>query len=229
MPAEPTAKAAPRLFSKLPLQVLLVTKSNTVMAPGEAGKVSVKAALVRAVGLLLLRVICSVELPVLGKIGLVKNVLLMVGRANTVMLASAEVPLEAGPATVKPSAGMVLFFKPMVVPVMVAITVHEPLAGMVPPLNATVVPPAVLVPTQVPKGADDVRPAGRVSLKAAAVMATAVGLLRVMVKVAVLPSGMVAALKALLMEGRATFRVALVATALLPMLEATAPAAIVLV
>ena len=145
------------------------------------------------------------------------------------MLASAEVPLEAGPATVKPPAGMVLFFKPMVLPVTVAITVQEPLAGMVPALKATVLPLAVMVPTQVPNGADAVKPAGRVSVKAAAVMATAVGLLKVMVKVAVLPSGMVGTLKALVMEGRATFSVALAATALLPLLDATAPAAMVLV
>lgn len=229
MPSEPTAKAPPRLFSKLPPQVLLVTRSNTVMAPGVVGKVSVKAALVKAAGLLLLSVICKLDTPLTGKMGLLKNALVTVGRANTVMLASADVPLEAGPATVKSPAAMVLFFRPIVLPVTVAITVQEPLAGMVPALKATVVPPAVLVPTQVPKGADEVKPAGMVSVKAAAVMATAVGLLKVMVKVAVLPSAMVGTLKALVMEGRATFSVALAATALLPMLDATAPAAMMLV
>ena len=217
------------MFSRLPLQVLLVTKSASVKAPGLTGKVSVNAALVNAVELLLDSVICSAATPLPGKMGLLKNVLLMVGVANTVMLASAEVPLEAGPATVKPPAGMLLFFKPMVVPVMVAITVQEPLAGIVPALKATVPPLAVLVPAQVPAGADEVKPAGSVSVKAAAVIAVAVGLLKVMVKVAVLPNGTVGTLKALAMLGRAMFRVALVATALLPMLEATAPAAMVLV
>ena len=215
----------------MPLQLLVVVTLATVIAPGERGKVSVNVAPVNATELLFARTICKVDTPVTGRIGLVKKDLVMVGAASTVMSSVAAVPLDpaAGPVTVKPPAGMVLIFKPTVVPVITAITVHEPLAGMVPPEIDTVEPLAALVPTQVPPGVAAVKPAGKVSVKAAPVMAVAVGLLKVMVSVAVLFSGTVAAPNALVILGRATFRVALVAATFAPMLDVTPPAAIVLV
>ena len=166
-----------------------------------------------------------------GKIGLVRKDLVRVGPASTVMSAFASVPLEAadGPVTVKPPTGMVLSLRPMVVPLTTAVTVHEPVAGIVPPDIDTVEPLAALVPTQVPPGVDAVKPDGIVSVKAAPVMAVAVGLLKVMVSVAVVLIGMVAALNALVMLGRATFKVALVPVTFEPMLEVTPPAAMVLV
>ena len=157
--------------------------------------------------------------------------MLMVGGASTEILAVVAVPFElaTGPVTVKPPAGMVLTLRPTLVPVTVAVTVHDPLAGMVPALRDTVEPLAVFVPTQVPPETLAVRPAGKVSVKAAPVIAKTVGLVKVRVNVAVPFKGTVATLKALLMSGTATFRVALAATALLPMLELTPPAGMVLV
>ena len=230
-PAEPIAKAAPRLLNNEPLQLFVVVRSDTVIAPGVVGNVSVKVALVSAIGLLLSSTICKVDTPVLGKIGLVKNDLVIVGGVITVILAVAAVPFDDadGPVIVKSPALIVLFLRPVVVPVTVAVTVQDPSAGIVPPVMATVVPLAVLVPTQVPPGNDEVKPAGRVSVNAAPVIAAAVGLLNVIVSVAVALSGIVATLKALLILGLATFNVSLVATTLLPMLDVTAPAAIVLV
>ena len=232
IPAAPTASAAPALFSNEPAQVLLVVSGlATVIAPGVVGKVSVKVAAVSATELLLFNTMLNVETPVTGKIGLTENDLVTVGAASTVMLAVASVPLDAaaGPVTVKPPTGMVLSLRPTLVPVTVAVTVHEPPAGIVPAASATVVPPAVLVPTQVPPGTEELIPDGMVSVKAAPVMATAVGLLKVMVSVDVPLNGMVTALKALVILGRATFKVALAAAELLPMLDETAPAAMVLV
>lgn len=219
------------MLFKVPLQLLVAVRSASVMAPGAVGKVSVKVAPVMATELLLVNTISKVDTPVVGRIGLVKKDLLIVGAASTVMSSVAAVPLDpaAGPVTVKPPAGMVLIFKPTVVPVTTAVTVHEPLAGMVPPEIDTVEPLAALVPTQVPPDVAAVKPAGKVSVKAAPVMAVAVGLLRVIVSVAVLFSGTVTTSKALVMLGRATFKVALVAATLEPMLDVTPPAAIVLV
>ena len=230
-PAELIAKAAPRLLNNEPLQLFVVVRSDKVSAPGVVGNVSVKVALMSAIGLLLTSTICKVDTPVLGKIGLVKNDLVMVGGVITVMLAVAAVPFVAadGPVTLKSPAFIVLFLRPVVMPVTVAVTVQDPSAGIVPLVMATVVPPAVLVPTQVPPGTDEVKPAGRVSVNAAPVIAAAVGLFKVIVSVAVVFNGIVATLKALLILGLATFRVSLLATTLLPILEVTAPTAIVLV
>ena len=66
-------------------------------------------------------------------------------------------------------------------------TVHEPPAGTVPPVSATLLPPFVAVTTPAPHvvapeaEAVFTRPAGYVSVKAAPVAATAFGLLSVMV------------------------------------------------
>lgn len=231
MPTAPTANAAPALFVKVPPQVLDVVRSARVMAPGVVGKTSVNVAPVRATELPFSSKTFKVVTPVTGRIGLVRNDLVIVGAASTVMSSVAALPLDAaaGPVTVKPPAGMVLTLRPTVVPVISAVTVQEPLAGMVPPESETVELVVALVPAQVPPGVDAVRPLGSVSVKAAPVMAVAVGLLKVTVSVEVPFSAMVAALNALLILGRATFKVALAATALGPMLELTAPAAMVLV
>lgn len=207
------------------------TRSAKVIAPGAVGKVSIKVAAVNATELLFDKTICKVDVPVFGKIGLVKNALLMVGAANTVMSSVATVPLDAatGPVTVKPPTGMVLSLRPMLVPVITAVTVQEPLAGIVPPESETLAPASDLVPTHVPAAAAAVKPVGSVSMKAAPVIAVAVGLLKVMVSVAVPFRVIILVLKALLILGRATFKVALVPTAFGPMLDATPPAAIMLV
>ena len=157
--------------------------------------------------------------------------MLIVGAASTEMLSSAAVPLDAavGPITVKPSTGMLLIFKPMLVPVMVATTVQDPLAGIMPAENDTVDPLAALVPTHVPAGADAFRPDGKLSVNAAPVMDTLVGLLKVIVSVVVPFSGVVFALNDLLILGRATFNVAFAAAAFAPMLDVTLPAAMVLI
>ena len=206
-------------------------RSATVIAPGAVGNVSVKVAPVNATGLLFANMICSVETPVVGRIGLVRKDLVMVGGASTVMVALVAVPFDAaaGPVTVKFPAAMVLVLIPMLVPVTVAVTVHEPLAGIPPPVSETVEPLAALVPVQVPPGTEAVKPDGKASVNAAPVIAVPVGLLNVIVSVAVPFSGTVAALKALAMFGRATFKVALAAKTLLPMLEFTPPAGMVLV
>lgn len=230
-PVDPTASAAPRLFKSEPLQLLVVVRPATVMAPGVVGNVSMNVAPVRSVGLLLASTICNCDTPVFGRIGLVRNDLVMVGGASTVISSAAAVPLDApaGTATVKPPIGIVLSLRPTVVPVIVAVTVQEPLAGIVPAAKETVEPLAAFVPTQLPPGVTAVRPAGNVSVNAAPVMAVPVGLLKVIVSVAVPFSGTVVALNALLMLGRATFNVSLAPAALGPILELSAPAGIVLV
>ena len=55
------------------------------------------------------------------------------------MLATAKpVSVPPLPVTVKPPTGIVLVFRPMVAPVIIAVTVQEPLAGIVPALIETV-------------------------------------------------------------------------------------------
>ena len=72
MPREPTAGAAvPKLFCSVPVQLLVVFRSATVMAPGAVGKASTNVAPVKATELPLNSVITKVVVPVVGKIGLV--------------------------------------------------------------------------------------------------------------------------------------------------------------
>lgn len=231
MPVEPTSRAAPKLLSRVPLQLFVVAVFASVIAPGIVGNVSMNVAPVRATELLFESTICRVDIPVFGKIGLVKKDLVTVGEARTLILALAAVPFvaAAGPVMDKPPTSMVLVLRPTVVPVTVAVTVHEPLAGMVPANKVTVDPLAVLVPTHVPPGADAIKPEGKLSINAAPVIATLVGLLNVMLSTALPFIGTVATLNALLIFGRATSKVALVLTALTPMLELKAPALIVFV
>jgi hypothetical protein len=207
----------------------VVTISASVIAPGVVGNVSMNVAPVRATELLFASTICSVDTPVLGKIGLAEKDLEIVGATSTVILALVAVPFDAGPVTVNPPALIVLILRPAVVPVTVAVTVHEPLAGIVPPDKVTVDPLAVAVPPHKLAAADVTKPAGTLSVNAAPVIGLPVGLLNVIVKVAVPFIGTVAILNALLIFGRATFKVALVPTELVPMLELTAPAEMVLV
>ena len=91
IPAEPTIRAAPRLLSSEPPQLLLVVRSASVMAPGVMGKVSVNVAPVSATRLLLASTICKVDTPVFDRIGLVRNDLVMVGRVSTARLALTPV------------------------------------------------------------------------------------------------------------------------------------------
>ena len=231
IPAEPTTKAVLRLLSTVPAQLLLTTVSNKVIAPGAVGKVSTKLAAVKATELLLESTIRSTELAVLGKIGLLINDLLMLGGPSTVTSATAGVPLlaMAGPLTVKPPTGIVFVFRPTAIPVTRAVTVHEPLAGMVPAVIDTIVPAGDFVPTHVPAAAAAIKPVGSASLNAAPVIAVDVGLFKVMVSVVEPFKGIVGTKNALLIVGRATFKVALAPAAFGPMLEVTAPARMLLV
>ena len=235
MPTSFVANVVLALLTKVPPQVLVIVVFAIVIAPGAVGNTSVNVGPsvgpVSATELLLDRTIRKVDTPVTGKIGLVKKDLVITGAARTVMSSVAAVPLDpaTGPVTVKPPAGMVLILRPIVLPVTTAVTVQEPLGGIVPPVIDTMEPLAVLVPAQEPAGVVAVRPAGSVSVKAAPVMGVAVGLLKVMVSMSVLLSGTVVTLNALVILGRATFKVALVAVTLEPMLDVTPPTAMVLV
>lgn len=79
------------MLSSEPPQLLVVVRSATVMAPGVMGKVSVNVAPVSGTALLLPSTICKVDVPVFDRIGLVKNDLVMVGRASTARLALTPV------------------------------------------------------------------------------------------------------------------------------------------
>ena len=103
---------------------------------------------------------------------------------TSVSLAAARL----APALVVVSApiGNVLVNDPGATPVTFTVTVHDPLAGMVPPASCTVLPllAAVTTPPQVvapPAAAVLVRPAGYVSVNAAPVIAVALELERVRV------------------------------------------------
>src|SRR5260370_3422 len=133
--------------------------------------------------------------------------LMITGGAPTVMLAFEVLPV---PPSVEVTCTL-LFFTPAVVPVTFTATVHEALNASVPPDRLTVPDPATAVaaPPQVlvrPFGVATTKPAGRVSVNATPVSATALAPGLVMVKVSdVVPfSGIAAAPKALAIEGGAT-------------------------
>src|SRR5882724_622054 len=136
------------------------------------------------------------------------NALLIVGGAATVRLADAVLPV---PPFVEVTFPVVLFFTPEVVPVTFAVSVQVLLTAIVPPVSemlpepatAVAVPPHVLVK---PFGVAITRPAGKASVNATPVSATAFAPGLVMVKVSdVVPlRGTEAAPNALAIDGGAT-------------------------
>jgi hypothetical protein len=154
------------------------------------------------------------------------NVLLITGAPTTVMLAFEVLP-------VPPSVEVIvteLFFTPAVVPCTLTETVQEALPARVPadrltlpdPATAVAVPPHVLL---IPLGVATIRPAGRLSVNASPVSARLVfGFVMLKVSEVVPFSGIVAAPKALVMEGGvATVRFAVAVLPVPPFVEVTAP------
>src|SRR5260221_2169845 len=112
-----------------------------------AGRVSVKATPVNATlafGLVMVKV--KLVEPFNGIVA-APNALVIVGGATTVMLADAVLSV---PPFVEVTFPGVLFFTPAVVPVTFAVSVHEVLTAIVPPVKLTLPEPAtaVAVPPQ---------------------------------------------------------------------------------
>ena len=157
------------------------------------------------------------------------NALLNPGGDTTVTLALAVLP---GPPSVEVTAVVTLFLTPAVVPVTFTTIVQEPLVARVPADKLTLLEPAVAVgvpPQPVltrPLGVATVSPPGRLSVNAIPVSATLLfGLVMVNVSVVLPFNGIVAAPKALLIDGgEATVTVAvLLATPVPPSVELGAP------
>ena len=134
------------------------------------------------------------------------NAFEIVGGARTVTDALAVFPLGAFDAVTLP---LTLFFTPAVVPVTSTATVHVPLAAIVPPLNVSVVSPALGVNVPQPGFALGVaatcNPDGSASVNATPVNALVVfGLVIVKVRVVTPPIGIVAAPNALLIAAPPT-------------------------
>jgi len=196
----------------------VVLESATVTP---AGSVSVNPTPVSATvefGLVIVKV--RVLVPFTGMfVGL--NDLAIEGGATTVIVADAVLPCAVSFEVTFP---LVLFFTPAVVPFTSTFTVQVPLAAIEPPLKVSVVSPAagVKVPVQVLLAfgvAATSSPAGKLSVNATPVRAVVVfGLVMVNVSVAVPPSGIVAALKDLLIcTGPITVNVAVFEVAPAPL------------
>jgi hypothetical protein len=105
MPTSPTVIVPPPLSVKVPPQVLEVTVSNSVMAPGLVGNTSVKVTPVSATGVKLTSVMVKAVVA-LTATGLVPKLLLISGK-GTDKVALAAAALEPA-LVVRPPAGMVL-------------------------------------------------------------------------------------------------------------------------
>src|SRR5215470_16216438 len=163
--------------------------------------------------------------PVRIDVGL--NPFIIVGASATLRLAEPVLPW---PPLVEVTLPVVLFFIPTVVPVMLTTTVQVPLAGMVPPLNVSVVSPAVgakAPPQEVlaPGVAATCNPDGSASVNPTPVSDTVeFGFIMVNVSVVVPLSAMLDEPNDLLIEGGAT--TVMLADALLPVppfVEVTLP------
>src|SRR5215831_15957566 len=157
------------------------------------------------------------------------NALMITGGAATVMVATL---LVLGPCVVV--AVKVLFLMPTEVPCTLTVTVHDPLAGTVPPdklswpapATAVGVPPQVFVNAGVES---TTMPAGKKSVNARDPIANAVVLMNVAVSVVVPSNGMVAAPKNFAMPGGAS-TTSMLAEAVLPAppsVEMTAPVVLI--
>jgi hypothetical protein len=127
---------------------------------------------------------------------------------STVIVAVAVPP---GPLSVEVTLPVVLTFTPDVVPRMMTLNVHEPLAASVPPDREMVDEASVAVTVPAPQepvsplGVATITPAGKLSVKATPLSeAPALGLLMVKVKVVFVWTSIKAAPNALLIVGGAT-------------------------
>jgi len=134
-----------------------------------------------------------------------------------------------GPLSAEVIAPVVLFFEPVVVPVMFAEIVHEPLAVKVPPDKlielepavAVVVPPHVLLRLL---GFATTSPAGKLSVNATPLRLVVFGLLIVNVRLVLAFSGIEAAPNAfVIVGGVATVMLAEAVFPVPPLVEVTAP------
>jgi len=146
----------------------------TTIAPGEVGNVSVKATLLRAFAefeFVMMKV--SVDTPP-ARIGFGANCLEIDGGSTAFKVAVATLSVVVPLSVVD---GLLLMFEcgPAVVAVTLTWAVHEPLAGIVPPLKVRAVLPAAgahVAPVQVVEAegvAATCVPAGKASVKAAPV------------------------------------------------------------
>jgi hypothetical protein len=154
------------------------------------------------------------------------NALLMTGGPVTVMEAFDVLPVPDSVAVTVTE----LFLMPAVVPCTFTETVQDAVLASVPAERLTLPDPAtaVAVPPQVllrPLGVATTRPAGRLSVNATPVSARLVfGFVMLKVSDVVPFSGMLAAPKALVIEGGvATLRLAVAVLPVPPLVEVTAP------
>ena len=164
-----------------PAQLVAPVAGVALTRPG--GYVSVNAAPVIAVAFGLVNVTVSVEVPLMPiEVGL--KALVTTGPFNTVSVAEAPAAVPVSVAT----APVLLRYAPAAALATLTVTVHEPLAGIVPLASATLLrllaavtaPPAHVVAPLA--AAVFTSPAGYVSVNAALVIAVAFGLVSVMVR-----------------------------------------------
>lgn len=205
---EPMAIAPPLRVIEVALAVGAKVPPQELVAPGvpattkPLGKLSTTPTPARATVLApgLVMVIVRTELVLVGTLVGAKA-LAMVGGATTTNVAEAVVPV---PPLVELTVPVVLTLLPAVDGVTVAVTVQVPLPAMDAPLRTidVVVEEATEPLVQVVATPVCVMPEGRPSVNATPVRVVEVlGLVRVMVRPEVLPSAMVAGLKALAMVG----------------------------
>src|SRR5207302_1002246 len=172
-------------------------------AVNPAGSVSVNATPVSDVvrGLVRRKLISTV--PPSATVG-AANDFAIVGGPMTVTVAVFD--MAPAPDSVEPIGPVVLFLTPAVAPVTVTLIVQLPLAASVPPVNVSVLPPAItrLPPhgVVVPLGA--VNPAGSVSVNATPVSPTVFGFVSRKLMLTVPPNATVAAPNDLTIVGGAT-------------------------
>lgn len=148
-----------------------------------------------------------VEVPPTGMLAGENDLLIVAGLATVSVAVLLVVPV---PPLLEPTAPVMLFLTPLVVPFTLTESVHETPAAIVPPVRLTnELPPVVEnVPPQLSTAFGvlaTTTPAGRESLKATAVSATVeFGLAMVKVSVEVPFTGTLAGAKLLLMTGGAT-------------------------
>jgi len=195
-----------------------------------AGSVSLKPTPVSAVAVLLFWMVKVSEVEPFSGIEAAPNALIMTGGPVTVIEAFDVLPV---PASVEVTWTL-LFFTPAVVPCTFTETVQLALAAKVPaerlmlpdPATAVTVPPQVLLSAL---GVATTKPAGKLSVKAIPVSARLVlGFWIVNVSEVVPFSGMVAAPKALVIEGGvATVKLAEAVLPVPPLVEVTLPVVLV--
>jgi len=228
---EPPAKVTDEVLNEIaPPQVLV--GSEVIVTP--AGKVSVSGEVILAIlASELLNVSVSVEASPAPMVAGSKA-LLRVGKITalfTVNVAMAGAVLFPLLVTNAPTASELMKLPP-VAAVTGTVMVHDPLAGIDPPVKVTDEALNVMLPPHELVGVEEiVTPAGKVSVRGDVMLAAlALGLLNVIVRVEAPPALMVAGLNALASvgadPGALTVKVATTGAALLPLLVTKAPAGI---